>query len=307
MADLRAAVVATCVAVCCLLPLSAYGAAGDQPSVTAELGVLAPVQAECRIIGRESGVWWPPHASFVCADTLQVSDDRGRAFEPVSSEPQRGQFALGPRGAIRFSPEDAGRRIIVRYQFRPRRAAILAGVPDSDCPDALPMFGEALSEVLGKRGFVMVPTAEVAEAAEAEGLGAISLLDPPSAEKLAALVKRLSAAYLLVPYADVTSYSQSGSAEIEIPAPTDRPGDVHPSMGPFPGDVESIPVPVTRHSLQAGVRVSVIEGATGKVVWDPICYANRVVHLRQFTSARRELMRELAEQVVVVWREPAVR
>jgi hypothetical protein len=169
------------------------------------------------------------------------------------------------------------------------------------------MFGEALSEVLGKRGFVMVATEEVAEASKAEGLGAISLLDPPSAERLAPLAKRLEAAYLLIPYADVTSYSQSGTVEIEVPAPTDRPGDVHPGTGLLPGDMESIPVPVTRHSLQAGVRVRVVEGDTGKAVWDVVRYATRGVHLRQFTSARRELMREVAEQVVVIWREPALR
>jgi len=308
MVDLRATVVAACVAVCCLLlPLSAHAAPLDQPSVAPELGVLAPVQVECRIIGRQSGVWWPPASSFVCAETLQVTDERGTAFEPVAGDPQRGQFAWRVEGAIRFSPEDAGRRIIVRYQFRPRRVAILAGVPDDDYRDALPMFGEALSEKLGKRGFVVVPTEKVAEAAGVEGIGAIWLLDPPSAEKLAALAKRLNAAYLLMPYVDVTPYGEPGTIQIPVAAPTDRPGDVHPRAGPLRGDEESIPVPVTRHGLQAGVRVSVVEGATGKAVWDVVRYATREVHLRQFAAARRELMRELAGQVLVIWREPALR
>jgi len=309
MVDLRAAVGGSCIglACCLLLAFCAYGAAVEQAPGTPELGVLAPVQAECRIIGRQSGVWWPPASSFVCADTLQVTDDGGTAFEPVTGEPQRGQFSWRAEGVVHFSPEDAGRRIIVRYQFRPRRLAILAGVPDKDYPDALPMFGEALSEEVGKRGFVVVPPKEVAEATSAEGLGAISLLDPPSAEKLAALARRLNAAYLLMPYVGITHYGVPGEVEVEVPRPTDRPdrpGDAYPRSQPFPTGEESVPVPITRHSLQAGVRLSVVEGATGKAVMDPIKYATRAVRLRQFASTRRELLRDLAGQVVVAWREP---
>ncbi len=301
----RSAVVGWCLASCAIL--FAAPACRAEETVAPELGVLAPVQVECRIIGRQGGVWWPPASSFVLAETLQVTDDRGTAFEPVAGDPQRGQFAWRAEGAIKFSPEDAGRRIIVRYQFRPRRAAILAGVPDNDYRDALPMFGEALSEELPKRGFVIVSAAEVAEATAAEGLGEIALLDPPSAEKLAALAKRLNAAYLLAPYVDVTHFGIPGEVEVTVPVPTDRPdrpGDTYPRAQPFPTGEESVPVPVTRHSLQAGVRVSVVEGATGKVVMDPIKYATRAVHLRQFATARRELLQDLAGQVVVAWREP---
>jgi hypothetical protein len=81
---------------------------------TPALGVLPPVTVEMQVTVPPEGLWGAPRSGFVRPDTVLVLDARKSPLPRAAAEPRRGEFGLQPEGVIRFSPEDAGRRLFVR-------------------------------------------------------------------------------------------------------------------------------------------------------------------------------------------------
>jgi len=249
------------------------------------------------------GLWRAPQSSFVRPDTVLVLDARKSPLPRAAAEPRRGEFGLQPEGVIRFSPEDAGRRLSVRYRFSPRRVALLEAATPTDYPDAVPLLGQALAEELGRCGFVVVPAKETAQAAAAVGMGAASPHALPPSEKLAAFAQRVNAAYVLIPGIAIGDFSEEASVDTGIEWPRDRVGEQHP-RNPLK-DQQTIPLPVTRHRLSGGVRLAVVDGVTGAVITDQVQSSVQKVRLNRFSAARKALVRNLAREVVAAWRKPS--
>jgi hypothetical protein len=288
------------IALCCLA-LSA-GTCRAEEAAPLALGVLPPAAVEIKVEVPPDGLWRAPQSTFVCADTLVVMDTKGNVLPRATEEPRQGQFAWRPEGVVRFSREDAGRGVVVRYQFSPRRVAVLDAATPTDYPDAVPLLGQVLAEELGKRGLIPVSAKELADAAAAVSLGPASPHALPSSEKLMALARRVNAAYVVVPGVAVGHYSNPGTVDVGIEWPQDRVGDQHPRN---PVEEPSVPVPVTHDRLSGGVRITVVEGATGATITDQVKSGSQPVHWRRFSAARRALVRDLAAQVVAAWREPS--
>jgi hypothetical protein len=267
------------------------------------LGVLAPVAVEMWVKIPHDALWRAPQSTFVCSDTLLVLDARRKPLLRAASEPQQGQFSWRPEGIIQFSPEDAGRRLVVCYEYAPRRVAVLDAVIPADYPDAVLMLEQDIAEELGKRGFVIVAGRAVTDAAAAMALGPVSTVALPPAQKLAALAQRLDAAYLLVPGVAIVPSSKSDTVDTGIELPRGEVGERHP-RNPLE-DEPTLILPVTRHGLFGGVRLAVVDGVTGAVVTDLGASAFQRVRFRRFSHARRSLVRNLAGQVVAAWRNPA--
>jgi len=290
------------VALPCLLLWAVAGcAAGAAQSSAPQLGVLAPVQVEAQVRVPDDGLWRSPHSTFVCADTIRIVPEKGQPLERSEGEPQRGQFQCRPDGSMKFTAADAGRSLVVRYQFRPRRVAVLDAATPSDYPDIVPLLRTALTEELGRRGFVAMSAKEVMDAAAAVALGAASPGSMPPSEKLAALAQRMNAAYVVVPGVAVTQNSKLGSVDSGIPWPEEKP-ERHPR--PYRGEEPTVPVPVSQHRFYGGVRITVVDGTSGSVVTDQVRWDYQRVRLYRFSPARRALVRRLAGQVVAAWREP---
>jgi hypothetical protein len=266
-----------------------------------ELGVLAPVQAEARLVVPKDGLWQAPESSFVCAESISVQPERGPALVRREREPRQGQFSSRSGGVLIFSAADVGRRFAVHYQFRPRRVALLEATAPTDYADAPALLAEVLAEELGKHGFVVVPAREVRDAAAALGLGTISPRALPSPEKLTALAQEVSAAYVLLPDIGIREHSGPGEFDTGIPIPQEK--DRPPSSAFY--EEPTLVLPTTRYRLYGVVRLAIVEGATGTVVGDETTSGSQRVRSRRFSSARRSLLRSLATQVVAAWREPA--
>jgi len=268
---------------------------------TPALGVLPPVTVEMQVTVPPEGLWRAPQSSFVRPDTVLVLDARKSPLPRAAAEPRRGEFGLEPGGGVRFSPEDAGRRLFVRYQFSPRRVVLLKTAPPTDYPDAATSLDSALAEELGACGFVVVPTKEVMQAAAAAGMEAAPSQVPPPPEKLVAFAQRVNAAYVLGPAIAIRHFSKEGSVDTGIERPRDKVGEQHPRS---PLEEEStIALPVTRHRLSGGVRLIVVDGATGAVITDQVQSSIQKVRLYRFSAARKALVRNLAQQIVAAWRE----
>lgn len=268
---------------------------------TPALGVLPPVTVEMQVTVPPEGLWRAPQSSFVRPDTVLVLDARKSPLPRAAAEPRRGEFGLQPEGVIRFSPEDAGRRLFVRYQFSPRRVALLEAAIPTDYPDTAPLLGQALAEELGTCGFVVVPAKEAAQAAAAVGMGAACPHALPPPEKLAAFAQRVNAAYVLIPGIAIGHFSEGASVDTGIERPRDKVGEQHP-RNPLEEE-PTIALPVTRHRLSGGVRLAVVDGATGAVITDQVQSSIQKVRLYRFSAARKTLVRNLAQQIVAAWRE----
>ena len=297
----RAGAAVACLVASCTAPFAAYTCRAEDTSSLC-LGVLAPVAVEMRVRVPDGGLWRAPQSTFVCSDTLLVFDAERKPLPRAAGEPQQGQFSWRPGGIVQLSPEDAGRKLIVCYEYAPRRVAVLAAVIPADYPDAVPMLEQALAEELGKRGFITVPPRAVADAAAAVDLGPASPRALPPAEKLATLAERLNAAYLLVPGVAIARSSEFGTLDTEIELPRDRVGEKHP-RNPLEKE-PTLVLPVTRDRLYGAVRLRVVNGATGAVLDDLAVSASQRVRFRRFSPARRSLVRNLAGQVVTAWRAP---
>jgi hypothetical protein len=287
----------------CLLVWAVAASAADAPEPSAaQLGVLAPVQVEAQVNVPKDGLWRSPHSTFVCADTVRVVPEKGQPLQACEGEPQRGQFQCRPDGSIKFAAADAGRRLVVRYQFRPRRAAVLDAATPTDYPDVVPLLGKALTEELGKRGFVVVSAKEIADAAAAVALGAASPRSIPPPEKLVALAQRVNAAYVVVPGVAVTHHSTPGSVDLGIPVPEKKP-ERHP-RSPIEEE-QTLSLPISQDRLYGAVRITVVDGASGSVIADEATSGYQRVRLYRFSHARRSLVLDLAAQAVAAWREPS--
>ncbi len=191
----------------------------------------------------------------------------------------------------------------VRYEYAPRRAAIRDAVTPTDYPDVAPLLRQALAEELSRRGLVIVPAQEVADAAAAVALGPASTVALPSPDKLAALAQRVNAAYVVVPGIAVAHSTGPATLDTGIELPRDEVGERHP-RNPL-AEEPTLVLPVTRHSLSAAVRLTVIDGTTGAVATDQEKSDSQRVRFRRFSHARRVLVQKLAQQVVAAWRDPS--
>jgi len=282
-----------------------------------DLGVLDPVQVEERVVVPKTGLWRAPQGDFVCADSVSVSPESGRALLRRAREPRLGQFSYQLEGAIVFPNAEVGRQFTARYQFRPRRVALLAAATPTGHQSAPSGLEQALTEELGKRGFVVVPAQEVREAAARLALGAITPRALPPPEKLAALARGTNTAYVLVPGVAVRQHSRPGEFDTGIPIPSQyKPGRLPDPFFDVPRERRTRPwtpvleeeptlvLPTTHYRLYGGVRLVVVAGATGAVLHDETGSGSQRVRWRRFSSARRSLVQSLAAQAVVRWRGP---
>jgi hypothetical protein len=297
----RTGVAAVCLLASCTASSAAHTCRAEGSSALV-LGILAPVAVEMRVRVPHDGLWRAPQSTFVCSDTLLVMDAKRKPLPRATGDPQQGQFSWRPGGIVQLSPEDAGRKLVVCYEYAPRRVAVLDAVIPADYPDAVPMLEQALAEELSKRGFIIVPARVVADAAAAVALGPASPGALPPAEKLATLAQRLNAAYVLVPGVAIARGSEFGTLDTEIELPRDRVGERHP-RNPLE-DEPTLILPVTRDRLYGAVLLSVVDGVTGALVTDLAVSASQRVRFRRFSPARRSLVRNLAGQVVTAWRAP---
>jgi hypothetical protein len=287
------------------LLLSATGAWAGEKTTPPALGVLPPVTVEVRLEVPRDGVWQAPQTAFVLEDTAEVRDaDRRRGagadFRVYEGTlPPASEFIRQPKGVFIFSPRDTGRVVIARYQYAPRRVVVFEPTAQGEYPEAAGLFAEALDEELTKRGFAAAPPEQTTEAAAALGLGAVAPEKLPPAGKLAALAGRLNAIYVIIPSVALGCYSESGTANVEVERPKDRVGDQHPRN---PMEESSVPVRVANDRLSGGIRMAVVDGATGGTVFDQAKSSSEPVRWRRFAAARRALARNLAAEVVKAWR-----
>jgi hypothetical protein len=263
------------------------------------LGVLPPVTVEVRVTVSPEGVWRAPQAELVRQETMVAMDGKKRSLPRAAGEPRRGEFALLPGGGIEFAREDAGRRVLVRYEFSPRRVVLFQTPPPADHPEAAALLDQALTEELSKKGFVLVPVRELMQAAAAAGMEASPSEGPPPPEKLVAFARRADAAYVLGPTIAIGDSTRPGSVDTGLPWPRDR---VQERARHLWEEEQTIELPITRHSLSGEVRLVVVDGATGAAVWDQSQRGQHKVRLYRFSAARRALVRSLAQQAVAAWR-----
>lgn len=272
---------------------------------TPALGVLAPVVAEVQLTVARESLWQAPQAGFVRPDSVVVADAKRRPLSRVASEPCAGEFALLPEGVIRFSPEEAGRRVFVRYQFSPRRVVLLKTAPPTDYPDAAASLDCALAEELGRCGFVIVPVEEVVQAAAAAGLEATASPEPARPEKLVAFAQRVNATYVIGAAIAIAHSSRQATLVLDTGAEQrrERVGDRHPG-NPL-AEESTMEVPVTRERLFGEVRLAAVDGGTGAPVASQVQSSVQKVRLYRFSLARKALVRKLARQAVAAWRTPS--
>jgi hypothetical protein len=281
------------------LSLLTCAAAGGS-ALPCELGVLNPVSVEVHVTVPKDGRWRAPQGDFVCEDSVSVSPENGPPLVRRAREPRLGQFSYQPEGVVVFTTADVGRRFTVRYQFRPRRVALLDAATPTGYPDAPSVLAQALAEELGERGFVLVPAQEVKAAALV--LRGISPHALPPPDKLAALAREVNAAYVLIPGVAVNQHGEPGEFDTGIPIPQDERDRRARSIFV---EEPTVVLPTTHYRLYGGVRLMVVEGAAGTVVRDGTGSGSRRVRWRHFSSARRSLVQSLAAQVVAAWRDPA--
>jgi hypothetical protein len=272
---------------------------------TPALGALAPVVAEVQLTVSRECLWQAPQAGFVRPDSVVVADAERRPLSRVASEPRGGEFALLPEGAIRFSPEEAGRRVFVRYQFSARRVVLLKTPPATDYPDVAASLDCALAEELGRCGFVIVPMKEVMQAAAAAGLEATASPELAPSEKLVAFAQRVNATYVIGAAIAVGHSSREATLVLDTGTKRrrERVGDRHP-RNPL-AEESTIEVPVTRERLFGEIRLVVVDGNTGASVSDQVQSSVQKVRLYRFAPARKALVRKLARQAVAAWRTPS--
>jgi hypothetical protein len=272
----------------------------EQP---AALGVLEPVSVAVQVAIPRDGLWRSLHGSFVCADTIEVRDEKGARLLPVTEEPQTRQYRVRLDGCLRFCKQDAHKRVSVSYQYRPRRAALLPARASTDYQDAVPTLEEVLAAELRARGFVLASQDDVADALTAIERQASS--GPSSGSEpvdgLVALAHRVNAAYLVLPSVDadeasvLAGFYSYGSARGNATAAGNSVSESATSY--------QVTTPVAKNMMQVAVGLAVYQGTTGEVVTEQTKSASKRVHFREFGPARRSLIRDLVPGLVTRWRE----
>jgi len=275
-----------------LLLIASPSVSAQEASVVPALGILAPKQAEVKIEVPKSGLWRPVQGDFVCADTVSVLDDSGRRIDPVTTDPKKGQYRVRLDGCLRFSAENKGTRLIVRYQYRPRRVAVLPPILGTDYEDALPALHETLNAELERRGFVPASGDDLADAIarvrQASGSNDAEL----GAETLRALASSLNVAYLLLPALAATdSEVFAGYQSHTWPSTSGR--STHTTATAY-----------NRHYMDVAAGMTCYDGLTGRTVFQQTTTGSKRVRFRQFGPARRDLVRELTTRLLSQWREP---
>ncbi len=286
---------------------AARSAESTDASVPAEqpaaLGVLEPVSVAVQVTIPHDSLWRSPHGSFVCADTVEVRDEKGVRLLPVTEEPQTRQYRVRLDGCLRFCKQDAGKRVSVSYQYRPRRAALLPARASTDYQDAVPTLEEVLAIELRAHGFVLASQDDVADALVAiehqASSGPSSETEP--GDGLVALAHRVNAAYLVLPSVDadeasvLAGFYTYGSARGNATAMDNSVSESATSL--------QVTTSVAKNMMQVAVGLAVYQGATGEVVTEQTKSGSKRVHFRQFGPARRSLIRDLVPGLVTRWRE----
>jgi len=288
---MRVAARATVLAVFLAVSVTACSASStDQADTPAaeqarELGVLAPVAVSAEMTVPRGDLWRPAQGVFVCPDTVCVRGEQGKRLEAVSGEPRTGQYRVRLDGCVRFANDDAGRRVSVSYDYRPRRVAVLPAEAGSEYADALPMLLETLTEQLQSRGFVFALSDDVADALvrTREDAGVAT-------DIVTALARRLDAAYVLLPGV--------GATENEVLAGFQS----HVWVSGSGRSAYGTATPVRREYMDAAVGMTVFDGANGSIVFERTAASTKRVRFRRFGPARRDMIRELTERLVREWR-----
>jgi len=263
----------------------------DNAAGPAARGVLEPRDVSVVVEVPREGLWRPAQGDFVCPETVCVRDEQGRMLECVSREPGRGQYRVRLDGCIRFCADEAGREVSLRFQYRPRRVAVLPAVVHADYEDALPTMQETLTRELGERGFIIASDDDLADALAQLRAEPSSSPEGLSPDRLSAVAKLLDAAYLLLPgvsadeagvLAGFRGYSWvTGSAK----------------------SAHTTATAVTRNYMNAAVGITVFDGVCGEVVFEKVSDGSKRVRFRRFGPARRDLIRDLSARLVADWRQ----
>ncbi len=265
-------------------PTAGSGQSAQAAVTTEPLGVLPPVTAEVEAKIPNDCLVRLPQGDFVIGESAAVRYTKGPRLLRVADEPGQGQFRARLDGGLRFSKQDVGKAVAISYEYCPRRVAILSVECDTNYQDAGPILRQALSGELGKRGFVIVPEDDVADAAAESG--GLSEWKP---ERLAAVGLRLQAAYLLRP----------GVGAEEGRVLTGSIGQVE-TVG---GHNTITTTPVVRNMMSVAVAMDVITGDAGTVLTRRVRSGSARVRFRRFAPTRQSLIEELATALVRDWRE----
>ena len=261
------------------------------------LGVLSPVTVEMRVRVPREGCWQAPQGGLVFLDSVLVEADQ-RPLPRATAEPGPGEFAVQPGGLLRFSTKEVGRRVRVRYQYAPRRVALLVTEAVTRDPESAGPLYQALTTELTARGFVVLSAKEVADAVAEADLGRLAAATPLPPEKLARLSRRLNAAHLLLP--DITVWPVTkGPTTYVVPKPREGAGAEHP-RDPFDRTPPALRTSV-EHGFAGQARLVVVDGVTGAVTSDLSRSTEQTNASGRPAAARTTLVRDLARGVVAAW------
>jgi hypothetical protein len=283
-----------------IVPLLAAMAHG-QAAVMAppSLGVLPPVTVELRVRVPREGCWQTPQGGLVFLDSVLVEADLG-PLPRAAAEPGPGEFAVQPAGVLRFSTKEAGRRVRVRYQYAPRRVALLETEAVTRDPESAGPLYQALTKELTARRFVVLRAKEVADAAAEADLGRVAAATPLPPDKLARLSRRLNAAHLFLPDVSVWPFTNGPSTNV-VPKPREAAGAEHP-RDPFDRTPPALRTSV-EHGFAGQVRLVAVDGVTGAVARDQSRSTEQTYSTGRPAAAQTTLVRDLAREVVAAWQD----
>lgn len=167
------------------------------------VGEIAQATRAVTIPGvEEESLFQFPAGHAVDADSVALWSEAREWKRSEDRSPEGGTYSVLYGRALRFSPEDAGREVTVKYQYRPVRLALPEPVDLSNLDYQGAYLEEVLTERLAERGFEIIPPAEVRLAATGMRLSFGPAIEGDGTslpvEKIAELAQMLDAGYVLV-------------------------------------------------------------------------------------------------------------
>jgi putative serine protease PepD len=184
-----------------VIPFSAAGMGFGAPNpklgdLPASVGLLPAKQTSVHLKAPRGGDLTVRLAEslFVNPETVNATfTDTGQQLTRVTRMPQAGEFRSVSGGLLYFAEGDAGKSLTVQYEYNVQRAAVLPCVNATDFPELPDMTRNAVADELKRRGFEIIPFAEVDAAARAASInisatafGRSDAVSPESIRQLAA-------------------------------------------------------------------------------------------------------------------------
>jgi len=276
-----------------LAAMGGWSAAADATD-SAGRGVLEAREVSVVVEVPTEGLWRSPQADFVCPETVVVRDSQGSRLTCVSTDPGKGQYRARLDGCVRFCTEDVGKKVSVRYEYRPHRIAILPPVAGAAYEDALPTMRETLTRELGERGFVVASDDDLADALvrlRSSGAATPQGLAPAT---VSAVAESMDAAYLLLPGVDANEDSVfAGLHSYTWVTGSSTSARAHTTASA-----------VNLRYMNVAAGITVFDAVLGDVIFERVVEGSKRVRFRQFAPARRALIQELTARIVSEWRGP---